>query len=111
MRRPRTLTAKSGGHRLGATSTITKTFARCDFLKRVRQLNNGICTPTLSAGDAIISNRLHRTPMPFDRWKKLTDFRLLGVPKSAASGLQRFLHATAFAAFAKRHSPLNFMER
>src|SRR6516164_6944349 len=93
-----------------SASIVAMTFARRDLLKRITQLNNGICTPTLFAADAVISDRLHRALVTFDGWKKFTNFLLLGVPKSAAGGIQRFLHATAFAAFTKRHSPLDFKQ-
>src|SRR5258708_3276814 len=114
MRRPRIrkLTINRSGYvvSLSGAIAIAKTLAHCDFLEMIGQLNNGICTPTLFAADAIISDRLHRDLVTFNRWKKLTDFRNLGVPKSAARGGQRFLHATAFAAFPKRHSALDFMQ-
>jgi hypothetical protein len=56
-------------------------------------------------------NVLSRTRglVSFNRWKQFTDFRLLGVLKSAASDIQRFLRTTAFAAFTKRHSALDFI--
>ena len=37
-----------------------------------------------------------------------TDFQTEAVLKSVAGSLQRFLHTTTFAAFAKRHSPAQF---
>src|SRR6516164_188361 len=95
---------------LNSVRIVAMAFARRDLLKRISQLNNAICTPTLFAADTVISDRLHRALVTFDRWKKFTNFLLLGIPKSAAGGIQRFFHATAFAAFTKRHSPLDFMQ-
>jgi hypothetical protein len=86
------------------------TFTWHNLLKRVSQLNDGIGTPTFLTTDAIISNRLHRLLVTFDLWQKLTDFRIFGIPKSATGGIQGFLHATAFATFAKGHSPIDFMQ-
>src|SRR4051812_47803196 len=114
MRRPRILklTINRNGRVLSLSSTIViaRTFARCDFLKMISQLNNCICTPTLFAANAVISDPLHHGLVTFNRRKKFANFRFLGVAKSAAGGVQRFLHATAPATFAKRHSALDLKE-
>src|SRR5258708_37930890 len=114
MRRPRIrkLTSDRSGNVLSLSGAIAiaRTFAHSDFLEMIGQLNNGICTPTLFAADAIISDRLHRGLVTFNRWKKFTDIRVLGVPKSAARSVPPFLPATAFAAFTKRHSALDFIQ-
>src|SRR5262249_9334722 len=114
MRRPRTLllTIRGLGQMLSfqCASVLAMTFAGLDLLKRISQLNDGVRTPTLSATDAIIGNRLHGVLVIFNRWNKLTDFRFRSVPESAAGRIQSFLHAAAFAAFAKRHPPFDFMQ-